>query len=160
MDKIARSTLRYLFREYLKAPIVPYSINPVTDSFGADASAVSDYLAERNWIREKWVSVDRRVSCRITIAGIEEINPGYLETKLARIVRGLAAAGGTRDLMEIFESRIDEYAIALDIVYELEKLELVKLYYQGRDIIVELTDRGWAHLYRKRTRLFPVVAVA
>src|SRR5689334_21285567 len=116
MEKAARATLRYLFQEYLKGPAISYGINHITDSYKADALQVAAYLSERNWIREQWVHQDQRVVCRITVAGIEEINPIYIQNKLKSLVGGLISEGGRKSLMGIFQNKIEEYAIALDIV--------------------------------------------
>jgi hypothetical protein len=45
--------------------------------------------------------------------------------------------------MEILQFRIEEYAIAFDMVQQLESLGLVKSRHPNDVIIVELTDEGW-----------------
>jgi len=160
MEKVARATLRYLFQEYLKGPAVSYSINHITDAYRVDATVVTDYLAERNWIREQWVYQNREVVCRITVAGIEEINPAYVHHKLKSLIGGLVTDGGRKSLMGIFQNKIEEYAIALDIVYQLEKLELINILHERGEIYLELTAYGWKFFERKGKSLFTFMAMA
>ncbi|HEX6890579.1 MAG TPA: hypothetical protein VF141_07800 [Chryseolinea sp.] len=160
MEKVARATLRYLFQEYLKGPAVSYVINPITDSFGADAVQVADYLAERNWIREQWVHENRQVTCRITVAGIEEVNPKYVDNKLRSLIGGLVVEGGKKSLMGIYQHKIEEYSIALDFVYQLEKLSLINIIHEGGEINIELTAYGWKFFGKKDKPMLGIMVVA
>lgn len=160
MEKVARATLRYLFQEYLKGPAISYEINHITDSFRVDAVAVGNYLSDRNWIREQWVYQNQQVVCRITVAGIEEINPTYIHTKLKKLIGGLVQEGGRKSLMDIFQNKIEEYAIALDIVYQLEKLGLISIIHERGEINIELTSYGWKFFEKKRKSLFTLMVMA
>lgn len=160
MTKAIRATLRYLFHEYLKGPNVAYSINSVTSAYNVDPIKLSDLLLERNWIRERWVYQDELVSCRITVAGIEEIDSAFIHNKLREIIGSLVEAGGTKDLTEIFQSRIEEYAINLDIVFQLEKLAMVEIRHRRGSLIVSLTDYGRQFFLKKGTPLFTLLSIA
>ena len=160
MEKVARATLRYLFQEYQKGPTVPYAINSVTDYYRADAELVSNYLYERNWIRERWIYQDHQVVCRITVAGIEEIDPPYIHHKLKDLTDGLIREGGRKSLMDIYQSKIEEYSIALDIVYQLEKLGLISILHEYGEIHIELTAYGWSFFGKKGKSLFSLMVAA
>jgi hypothetical protein len=160
MEKVSKAVLRYLFQEYLKGPTVLYSINGVADSFKFDAVAVSNFMMERQWIRETWVHQNSIVMCRITVVGIEEINPSFIHNKLKYLIDGLIQAGGRKSLTEIFHNKIEEYAIALDIVYQLEKLKLVTLVHENGTIDVALTRHGWHIAEKQGKSLFTLMAVA
>jgi hypothetical protein len=160
MEKAAKATLRYLFHQYLKSPSVLYTINIITDSYRADAAEVSDYLVEKKWVRERWVYENKLVACRITVAGIEEINPSFIRTKLKQLIGGLIESGGRRSLMGIFQNKIQEYIIALDIVFELEKLGLIKMIHESGSIDVELTDAGWKFVDKKGRVFFTMMMAA
>jgi hypothetical protein len=157
MEKVARATLRYLFQEYLRGPAVPYAINPITDSYRVDAVQVANYLSEKNWIREQWVYQNHQVVCRITVAGIEEIDPKYIHNKLTHILGGLANDGGRKSLMDIFQSNLSEYQIALDIVYQLEKLSLITIIHEHGEINIELTPFGWKFFQKNGKSLLTLV---
>jgi hypothetical protein len=88
MEKVSKAVLRYLFQEYLKAPNISYTINAIAKSYKTDPVAVSEYLQERKWIREPWVYQDDVVTCRITVEGIEEINPVFIRNKLKGLLGG------------------------------------------------------------------------
>lgn len=160
MDKVARATLRFLFQKYLEAPSVSYAINHITDSYKADAVEVVNYLSEKGWIREQWVYQNNQVTCRITVAGIEEINPTYIHNKLKKLISGLVSEGGRKSLMAIFQHKIEEYSIALDIVYQLEKLQLVNIIHDRGEINVELTPFGWKFFEKKGNSLLTLVIAA
>lgn len=160
MDKVIRATLRHLFHEYLKAPSVLYTINTVSDVYKTDAIQISNFLLDKNWIRERWIHQNNLVTCRITVEGIEAINPVYIENKLKQLIGGLAEAGGSRNLMDIFRNKIEEYVIALDIVYQLEKMGLILMRHQKGNITIELTPYGWQFFEKKGKSLFALMAVA
>ena len=160
MEKVARATLRYLFHEYLRGPAVPYAINHITDSYKANAQEVANFLSEKGWIRELWIYQDNKVTCRITVAGIEEINPVYIHNKLKKLVGALVSEGGKKSLAGIFQNNIDEYAIALDIVYQLEKLTLVGIIHERGEINVELTSYGWKFFQKKDRPLMTLMVAA
>jgi hypothetical protein len=160
MEKVARATLRYLFQEYLKGPTVSYLINHIADSHGSDAVQVADYLSEKNWIREQWVHGNRQVTCRITVAGIEEINPKYIHNKLKILIGGLVVEGGKKSLMGIYQHKIEEYSIALDLVYQLEKLSLINIIHERGEINIELTAFGWKFFEKKDRPLLTLMVAA
>ena len=160
MEKVARATLRDLFQEYLRKPAVSYGINPIANSHGVDAVRVADYLAERNFIRELWVHEDGQVTCRITVAGIEEINPKYIHNKLKSLIGGLVVEGGRKSLMAIYQNKIEEYSIALDIVYQLEKLSLITIIHERGEIHIELTPYGWKFFEKKDRPLLTLMVAA
>jgi hypothetical protein len=160
MDKVARAVLRYLFKEYLKSPVTVYSINAITDAFKADPVSVSEYMAELGWIRELWVHQNNLVTCRITVQGIETVNPLFLRNKLKKLVGALIEGGGRKSLTEIFQHKIEEYSIALDMVYQLEKLGLVNISHVNENISVELTSIGWKYVDKEGKSLLTLMAVA
>lgn len=160
MEKVSKAVLRYLFQEYLKGPAVPYSINAITDLYKADPIAVSSFMMEKQWIREQWIHQNNLVTCRITVLGIEEINSIFIHDKLKYLITELVKAGGRKSLVEIFQNNIKEYAIALDIVYQLEKLELVTLIHEKGAIDVALTRQGWHYAENQGKSLFAIIAAA
>ena len=160
MEKVSKAVLRYLFQEYLKGPTVLYSINGVTEIYKVDPITVSNYMMEKQWIREQWVHQNNLVTCRITVLGIEEIDSIFIHNKLKYLLTGLVKAGGRKSLVEIFQNKIEEYAIALDIVYQLEKLELVTLIHEKGAIDVALTRQGWHYAENQGKSLFAIIAAA
>jgi hypothetical protein len=160
MEKIAKATLRHLFQEYLKAPSVLYSINPITDLYKADAIRISDYMLEQNWIRERWVHQNNIVTCRITVGGIEEVNPSFIKQKLKQLLSGIIHCGGQKSLTAIFENNIQEYAIALDFVYQLERLGLINILHRDGELNIELTAYGYQYFEKKGKFLFALMSIA
>lgn len=153
IEKQAPYFLKFLFHEFLKAPTVVYSISPLAKKLKIDAVEMSDHLLQRGLIRERWVFPDNSVGCRITVRGIEEIDPVYVRERLSLILGNLVAAGGSASLLEILEDNLEEYSIALDIVQQLELMKLVRLQHPGNSIVIELTDEG-RHFYERSNRTF------
>jgi len=159
IDRVSRAVLRHLFQKYLEGPSVVYAINRVTDLSHADPVEISNYMIEKNWIREVWVHQNNIVTCRITVHGMEEVNPSFIQTKVKNLVAGLMDGGGRKSLMEIFQHKIQDYVIALDIVYQLEKLGLVTLSYVEGSIHVALTEAGWKYTEKQGRTLLTLMAV-
>jgi len=160
LQKASHEVLRYLFHEYQKAPTVSYAIDTIAKRLKTDVIELSDYMLANQWIRERWVYSSNEVSCRITIRGIEEIAPSYVREKLLQLVGTLGESGGSKSLMEILQFRIEEYAIALDMVQQLETLGLVRSTHPKDAIIVELTDEGWKYYQKGSKTFFTMMAVA
>jgi hypothetical protein len=160
IEKTAKETLRFLFSEYQKNPSIVYTINGVTDRHKIDAVELSDYLLKNDWIRERWIFKENVVGCRITIKGIEQIDPVYVRYKLGQVIGGLASAGGSKELLEILEFKIEEYAISLDLVRQLEKLGLVELHHPGNSIVIELTEEGWKFNEKGKHTFFTMMALS
>jgi len=158
LDRPARLTLQYLFSEYKKGPAVVYSINGTVKKSGIDPIVLSEYLLEKGWIRERWIYSENVVACRITIAGIEKIDPIYVRTKMDQIVGTLVTAGSSLPLLDILEQRIEDFSIASDFVSQMERLGLVKITNPGNSIVVELTDLGWKYGESRSSRFLTLVA--
>ena len=160
MEKIVKAVLRDLFQNYLKNPTILYSINAVVAPYKADPIAVSNFMVEKNWIREQWIYQNNVVACRITVQGIEEINPTFIRTKLKALMEALLEGGGRRSLMEVFQDKIEEYAIALDMIYQLEKLGLVTILHDKGNIDIELTMQGWKFAEKQGGYLLALMTIA
>jgi hypothetical protein len=159
-EKPARETLRYLFSAYLKGPSAIYPIIPVTKKYRLDAIKFSDYLLDNHWIRERWVYRNDIVACRITIRGIEQIDPAYVRQKLQQVIGGLGEAGGSRNLVDILEVKLEEYSISLDLVKQLESLGLIKICHPKNDIVIELTEQGKKYYEKGSRTFFTLMALA
>jgi hypothetical protein len=160
MEKVAKAVLRHLFQQYQKAPAILYSINGVTNQYKADPIAVSEYLMEKKWIREHWVHQNNLVTCRITVEGIEEVNPSFVHAKLQGIISVLANGGGSKSLAEIYQTRIEDYAMALDIIYQLQMLGLVTIISQAGTLHIELTVLGRKYDENPSKPLLTLMAIA
>lgn len=158
LDRPSRLTLQYLFSEYKKGPGVVYSINSTVKKFGTDPIALSEYLLEHGWIRERWIYSENVVACRITIAGIEKIDPIYVRAKMDQIIGALITAGRSLPLLEILEQRIEDFSIASDFVNQMERLGLIRIANPGNSIVVELTDLGWKYGESRNSRFLTLVA--
>lgn len=158
LDKASYDTLRYLFQEYQKAPSVMYSINKITDRYGVDAVELSDALVEHHLIRERWIYPDDVVTCRITIRGMEQVDPLYVDTQLRMLIGGLEDAGGSRELGDILENKLEQYALALDLVQQLDSMGLVEILHPRNAIIIRLTEEGRRFYQKRGSSLFTLMA--
>ena len=153
IEKSAKDTLRYLYAEYLKGPAILYNIAFIAKRDGIDPIALSDYLLENVWIRDRWIYQNGDISCKITIKGIEEVDPVYVRAKLKQVIGGLGERNGKSDLTNLLEKNISEYSIIMDIIKQLDMLGLIKISHSGATIVVELTDEG-RNYYEKGSRTF------
>lgn len=151
LEKAAREALTYLFSEYLKGPAVIYSINKISRKYRIDPVEFSDYLSDNGWIRERWIYENGDVACKISIVGIEQVNPVYVREKLRQLIGGLGEAGGAKPLINILEHKIEQYSIALDTVRQLEQLGLIEIRHPKDSIVIQLTEEG-QRCYRKGAR--------
>jgi len=158
LEKPARSVLRYLFSEYKKGPSVLYPINEICKKYDVDPVVLSNFLLEKSLIRECWTYSNNTVACRITIKGIETIDPVYVRDRLDRIIGGLADAGQSRALLEILEYDLKDFPIVSDLVNQLESLGLVKIHNLNHVITVELTAAGLKHNERRKGGFFALTA--
>lgn len=159
-EKASHEVLRYLFHEYQNAPTVCYLVDGIAKRFHVDPVELTDYMITNQWIRERWVHANSQVSCRITIHGIEEIKPAYVREKLQKLIGTLGHSGGSLSLMDILQQRIEEYAIALDMVKQLESLGLVRSNHPKDIIIVQLTEAGWRYYHKSSRTFFTLMSVA
>jgi len=158
LEKPVKSALRHLFSEYKKGPSVLYPINEISKKFDVDPVVLSNYLLENSLIRECWTYSNNTIACRITIKGIETIDPVYVSDRLERIVGALVDAGQSKALVEILEHDLKDFPIAMDLVNQLETLGLVKGHYVKHVITVELTAAGLKHNERRNGGLFALSA--
>ncbi len=157
-EKPAIQALRYLFSEYKKGPGVIHSINPIAKKYKIDPVVLGDYLMDNGWVRECWSYSGNVIACRITIQGIEKVDPVYVQDKMGNILGVLADAGHPKPLMEVLEFNIEEYSIASDIVNQLQKLGLVRIDNSERTLRVGLTDAGLKFHERRHNGLLTLVA--
>lgn len=142
-EKASKDTLRFLFTEFLKGPAVLYPINKTFRAGVIDPIEFSDYLLDRQWIRDRWVYPDNTVACRITIKGIEQIDPVFVRTKLRQVIGGLGDAGGSKPLLDVLAHKLEEYSITMDLVKQLEDIGLIRILHPKNEIFLELTSDGW-----------------
>jgi hypothetical protein len=153
IDRATKETLRYLYAEYLKGPAVLYNISAIARKYDIAPVALSDYLLENVWIRDRWIYQNGDVTCKITIKGIEEVDPSYVRTKLRQVIGGLGEAGGRKELTELLEIHISEYSVIMDIIKQLDHLGFIKVLHPENRIVIELTEQGWKY-YEKGSRSF------
>lgn len=139
--------------------MVLYEINVITSQHKADPIAVTNYMAEKNWIREQWIHQNDVVRCKITVEGMEEIDPSFIREKLRHVIGMLCNTGGKKSLTEMLQHKIEEYAIVLDIIYRLERMKLITIIHDYGRIDLVLTDSGWRHAEQGKP-LLALISVA
>ena len=157
-EKPARDALRHLFAEYLRGPAVHYSIQSIARKHRIDPIDLSDFLLDRLWIRERWIYPDNNVVCRITLRGIEQVDPVYVRNKLKQVIGGLGEAGGRKELLELLEHRLEEYSLTMDLIKQLDDLGLVKILHFRNQIVVELTPDGRRYFEKGSKTFFTLMA--
>lgn len=156
LEKTAREALRFLFAEYLKAPAVVHPLNVIAKKNRVDPDELGAYLAAHEWIMDLFSG--STIACRITIKGIEEIDPVYVREKLKRLIGGLSEAGGSKELIEILSYKAEDYSVAMDIIRQLERLGLIEIRHPKDTIIVQLTEKGRGFYQRGNRSFFTLMS--
>ena len=160
LEKAVVPVLRYLFSEYKKGPSVLYPINAAAGKQRVDPLALSNYLLDKGWIRERWIYSSNTIACRITIAGIHKVDPQYVRSWMDEILGSLLRAGGARPLLEVLEHNVAEFSIASDIVNQMERLGFVSISNPDNSIVVTLTHKGQSFVEQKKTELPNMMLIA
>lgn len=148
MENIKKEVLNYLFNEYSNTSDTSlYGISHIAHTHNLDVHELGRYLLGRGWIKNQRF-LPQEFQCSITMAGIQEIAPNYLEGNGSKIIDTLGINGGTMDLMEVLDYPPQRYQSARDIANVLKGLDLIDVFYTAGSGNIKLTLAGQA-LYSK-----------
>lgn len=146
LQKATKDVLEQLFQGYLNKPAAVHDISEIINKNGLPLDQFGDLLLSNGWIRNQWFG-GNSFSAQITLAGIEFINPGYLNSNLERVVSTLGINGGSGSLMETLGfTEGKDFHRAFDLAKEFEKTGLFNPpLYLHNDIQLQLSLSGYEY---------------
>ena len=150
VEDAMKDTLTYLFEEYEKNPNAIYSIKQIAEKHKIDQHELGELLLESGWIRNQQLQPTDFI-CQITLEGIEEVDPDYVQDKVNQIVQTLGELGRS-DIVEILGYKPENYQKAMDLAKLLETKNLIQdtqYFFPGNNIITELSLWGRKYVEEK-----------
>jgi hypothetical protein len=146
LQKATREALEHLYQGYLDIPTANYDITEIAKNYGIPPDEFGTFLLSNGWIRNQWFG-GNTFSAQITLAGIEYINVGYLNSNLERVVSTLGIHGGSGSLMEALGfTEGKDFHRAFDLAKEFEFTGLFNqpVYLPG-DVQLQLSLSGYEY---------------
>jgi hypothetical protein len=121
MEKAIKEVLSYLFDGYKQYPGSLFDISPVVDQFNIDAHEMGSLLFKNGWVKnQQFLPTDFR--CTISMAGIENVAPEYIEEHFLKITSSIGIIGGKQSLMEILDFPPEHFQKAFDLAKSMEAI--------------------------------------
>ena len=152
LSKPEHEVLLFLAARYKDDADHDYDVSDIIKKHGLDPSAGKE-IVEKLKLAE-YLKPDRFVSgnevkCAISMRGISQVDPGYVEEKILAVIKGLGAIGGFGNLMKILGYGRDQHQRGFDLANEMQNRDYIKLLYASYTqnvISVEMLLPG-KHIY-------------
>lgn len=145
-------TLQHLFQHYLENPNGIVDIQEVL-SDQTDPHELGKYLKDHGWVKnQQYIPLTFRA--QITMQGILQVAPEYIEENMDRIISYIGLQGGGRHyIMEILDWEPQHFQRAFDLVKYMETLGVIKPgMYEANNIIIELSLKGMDYYEKNEAR--------
>jgi len=141
LQETRKKVLNALYEVYMENPGGIMDVTSIIKEQGGDPYEIGSYLKDYDLIRDVRFGPGM-VHARISLAGIEEVKPGYLKEKTENVISALGLLGKA-DLMEILSFEQKDMIKARDIAGYLESNGVIKQPMYGlKEVIIELTLEG------------------
>jgi hypothetical protein len=154
LEKVQTEILRMLYEAYKANPNHIYDINSITTKYAIDAREMAYRLKSFRLVRDVIFYPSSGAHCSITMLGIYQIDPLYIDTKTRDVIDGLAKANGLGNIVEYLNTDTLHYQFALDLADYLQDLDYLKVRLQNfsrNAIICELTLKGKSEFENRST---------
>ncbi len=142
LQETKNSVLLALFEGYSENPNGIYDLTGTITENGEDPHELGKYLVDHGWVKNQQYRPSTFV-CQITMAGINEVAPEYIQDKTEQIISTLGINGGKESVMGILEFEPKDFQKAFDLVKHMEGTGFIKEgRYMAGDIIIELSLEG------------------
>jgi hypothetical protein len=141
LQQIKTEVLNQLFEGYQQAPGSLFDIGPVVQPYGANPHEIGRYLVQNGWVKNEQY-LPQQFLCSISMEGIMETVPEYVENQTSRIISILGINGGQHSIMEVLDLEPVQFQKAFDLAKYLETAGLVTAQYLHNDVLIELTLEG------------------
>jgi len=142
LQAAVKESLQLLYDDYLTSPGSLSYIGEIAEKHEIGKHQLGKYMQEEGYIKDQaFLPTDFR--CRITLIGINEIDPNYIPDMESKIISTLGTLGGRQDAFEVLDLEPKDDVRIRDIVSYLEnKRMLENTMYGPQQIIIQLTLRG------------------
>lgn len=136
--------LRQLFDWYIKDSNEVHDITEFATAGGRDPLAVASELHAKGFVKDEPIVAEGKVKVAISIVGIAQVNPAFLQERITRILAPTGGAGTIWNVVDILGGGREVYQQAFDIANEMQNRDLVKLLYAfyPTKVMVEMTLKG------------------
>lgn len=142
LQQVKSEVLKHLFEGYLKNPTGIFDVTEVIEKNGQNQHEFGKYLVEKGLVKNHQYRPTEFV-CQISIDGIKEIAPEFLEEKKNTIISTLGITGGSGGIIEILDLEPKYFQIGFDIAKYLEGTGLIEEgNYQHNEIYIGLSLEG------------------
>lgn len=140
-----REILSQLFIHYREDPGVNHDISSLCAGAGSDAVMVSNGLRLEGLIKDEVYVQNGKVQCAISMKGIANIDPAFVENKINEVLQGMGEVNSIANVMNILKLEARDFQFGFDLANEMQNRDLVKLLYAfqpGKVVSVEMTLEG------------------
>jgi hypothetical protein len=155
LNKLKTEILQSLFEGYVEyGGSSIFSINEIADRYNEDPYEVGKYLMDNGWVKFQQFLPDG-FSCAISLQGIAEIAPEYLDEKISRVAAAIMESGGDwQEIMETLEFEPKDFQRAHDLGKLMEATSLFEVQFRAQEVYAKLTLQGRDHFGRKSASFF------
>jgi hypothetical protein len=137
-----QAVLKGLFENYQKNPTAFFDATQIIRDQSYDPHEFGRDLISLGLVKNARF-LPNRFQCKISLKGIEEIAPDYLEKNKLNVISSLGLLGGKYSLMEILEYESGDFQKAVDISQYLENKKMILQSVKTiDDIMIELSIEG------------------
>jgi len=137
--KTKKDVLQYLFDGYQENPTAIYDVTVMIKNHEQDPHEFGTYLVDNGWVKNHQYRPQSFV-CQISLDGINEIEPEYMESIKQKVISTLGLTGGKESIMEILGYESKHYQKAHDFSKYMEAKGLIKdSLYLPNDVLIELS---------------------
>ena len=127
-------------------------ITPIAVKYNLGVRQLAKLLEERGLIRNKQVSLNN-VRCYISWAGIETVDPSWVESNVSTIISTAGLTGGRQSLAQILQLPSEESYKIMDLGKHLAAEGLIEaVQYSQGDVRFDLSLSGLDYYERNKAR--------
>lgn len=141
LQQIKTEVLTYLFEEYLKDENTIFDIGPIVSKHGKDPHELGRHMLEQGLIKNQQY-LPRTFVCGISMEGIRDVNPEYINNLVDKIISTLIQLKGWQSIMEILDFEPKSFQRVFELAKLLESQSVIDAQYRHNDVIIKLTLGG------------------
>lgn len=143
IKEIQNEILKYLYKGYLDyGGTSSFTIDDITNKYGVSSHEFGKHLLDRGYIKDQQY-LPQEFAASITMHGINEIDPDYLENHTSTMLSTLGLNGGEwQGVSELLNLERKDHQIARDLANEWKSMGFVEVQFDHNDAYIKLTLHG------------------